>query len=162
MLIFANPKFETVMALWFECKVRYERMAENGSVKKVNEPYLVDALSFTEAEARIIEKITPFISGDFTISAVKKTRISEIFFDDSGDRFYMVKVNFITLDEKTGIEKKSSNFMLVQASDFPGALKKFEEGMHGTLADYEIASITETPLMDVYPIQLGIMKAGTE
>ena len=146
------------MALWFECKVRYERMAENGTVKKVNEPYLVDALTFTEAEARIIEKITPYISGDFSISAVKKTKVSEIFFDDSGDRYYMVKVNFISLDEKTGVEKKSSNFMLVQAADFAGALKKFEDGMKGTMADYEIASITETPLMDVFPFQLG-MKA---
>lgn len=148
------------MALWFECKVRYERMAENGTVKKVNEPYLVDALTFTEAEARIIDKITPYISGDFSISAVKKTRISEIFFDDSGDRYYMVKVNFITLDEKSGIEKKSASFILVQAADFAGALKKFEEGMKGTMADYEIASITETPLMDVFPFQLGVMKAG--
>ena len=148
------------MALWFECKVRYEKLQENGSVKKVNEPYLVDALTFTEAEARIIEKITPYISGDFSISAVKKTKVSEIFFDDSGDRFYMVKVNFISLDEKTGTEKKSSNFMLVQASDFPGALKKFEEGMKGTMADYEIASITETPLMDVFPFQLGMKAAN--
>ena len=148
------------MALWFECKVRYERMTENGTVKKVNEPYLVDALTFTEAEARIIEKITPYISGDFTISAVKKTRISEIFFDDRGDKFYMVKVNFITLDEKSGVEKKTSNFMLVQASDIEGALKKFDEGMKGTLADYEVASIAETPLMDVFPIQLGIMKSA--
>lgn len=150
------------MALWFECKVRYERMAENGVVKKVNEPYLVDALSFTEAETRIIEKITPYISGDFTISAVKKTKISDIFFDDRGDRYYMVKVNFITLDEKTGIEKKTANFILVQASDFANSLKKFEEGMKGTMADYEIASITETPLMDVFPYQLGLMKAGPE
>ena len=150
------------MALWFECKVRYERMTENGSVKKVNEPYLVDALTFTEAENRIIEKITPYISGDFSISTVKKTRISEIFFDDSGDKYYMVKVNFITLDEKSQVEKKTSNFILVQASDFAGSLAKFEEGMKGTLADYEIASITETPIMDVFPIQLGMMKAGTE
>ena len=87
------------MALWFECKVRYDRMQENGSIKKVNEPYLVDALTFTEAEARIIEEITPFISGEFSVSAVKKTKISEIFFDETADRYYMVKVNFITLDE---------------------------------------------------------------
>ena len=142
------------MALWFECKVRYERMAENGAVKKVNEPYLVDALTFTEAEARIIEKITPYISGDFSISAVKKTKISEIFFDDRGDKFYMVKVNFITPDEKTGTEKKTANFMLVQASDFADSLKKFEEGMKGTMSDYEIASITETQLMDVFPFEV--------
>lgn len=150
------------MALWFECKVRYERMTESGAVKKVNEPYLVDALTFTEAEARIIEKITPFISGDFSISAVKKTKISEIFFDDRGDRYYMVKVNFVTLDEKSGAEKKTANFILVQASDFAGALQKFEEGMKGTLADYEVASITETPIMDVFPLQLAVMVAGNE
>jgi len=93
------------MALWFECKVRYDRMQENGAVKKVNEPYLVDALSFTEAESRIIEEMTPFISGEFSISAVKKTKISEIFTDESGDRYYMVKVNFITLDEKKWCRK---------------------------------------------------------
>ena len=141
------------MYLWFECKVRYERMIENGTVKKVNEPYLVDALTFTEAEARIIEKITPFISGDFSISAVKKTKVSEIFFDETGDRYYMVKVNFVTIDEKSGNEKKSASFILVQASDFAGSLKRFEEGMKGTMSDYEIASITETPLMDVFPME---------
>ena len=86
------------MALWFECKVKYDRMQENGMVKKVNEPYLVDALSFTEAESRIIEEVKPFISGDFSISAVKKTKISEIFFDETADKYYMVKVNFITPD----------------------------------------------------------------
>lgn len=143
------------MALWFECKVRYDKMQENGAVKKVNEPYLVDALTFTEAESRIIEEITPYISGDFSISAVKKTKISEIFFDrrDSADRYYMVKVNFITLDEKSGVEKKSASFILVQAGDFKGALDRFEEGMKGSAADYEIASITETPLMDVFPLE---------
>lgn len=143
------------MALWFETKVRYERMQENGSVKKVNEPYLVDALSFTEAESRIIEEMKPFISGDFSISAVKKTKISEIFFNPDGDRYYMVKVNFITLDEKSGIEKKSAVFILVQASDFEDALRKFTKGMSGTVSDYEIASITETPIMDVYPADLS-------
>lgn len=127
-------------------------MQENGSVKKVNEPYLVDALSFTEAEARIIEMITPYISGEFTISAVKKTKISEIFWNEGGDRYYMVKVMFITLDEKTAVEKKSASFILVQASDFREALENFVKGMSGTMADYEIASIAETPLMDVFPI----------
>lgn len=127
-------------------------MQENGIVKKVNEPYLVDALSFTEAESRIIEAITPYISGEFSISAVKKTKIAEIFWDPAGDRYYMVKVNFITLDEKSGMEKKSASFILVQASDFENALSNFLNGMKGSAADYEIASITETPLMDVFPL----------
>lgn len=143
------------MANWFECKVRYDKMQENGAVKKVNEPYLVDALSFTEAEARIIEEQTPFISGEFSVSAVKRTKITEIFYDETGDRWYLVKVAFIQIDEKTGQEKKSVTQILVQASTFKSALENFNKGMEGTMADFEIQSITETPLMDVYRAKLG-------
>ena len=142
------------MALWFECKVRYDKMQENGMVKKVNEPYLVDALTFTEAESRIVEEMNPFISGEYSISSEKKTKISEIFFNEGGDRYYQVKVNFITLDENSGVEKKTSTLILVQAADFDSALSNFKEGMKGTMADYEIASITETMLMDVFPAKL--------
>ncbi len=142
------------MANWFECKVRYDKTMENGAIKKVNEPYLVDALSFTEAEARMIEEITPFISGDFSISAVKRTKIAEIFWDDSADKWYLVKVAFITIDEKTAAEKKSNSLILVAANDFQGAVDAFVEGMKDTMADYEIASITETPLMDVYKMKV--------
>lgn len=148
-------KKNTRMALWFECKVRYDKMMENGMVKKVNEPYLVDAMTFTEAESRIVEEMKPYISGEYSISSEKKTKISEIFFNESGDRYYQVKVNFITMDEKSGMEKKTSSLILVQASDFGDAYKRFEEGMKGTIADYEIASITETMLMDVYPMKLS-------
>ena len=133
------------MAQWFECKVRYDKLMENGMQKKVNEPYMVDALSFTEAEARIIEEVTPFISGDFSVSAVKRTNISEIFWDDSADKWYHVKVNFITIDEKSA----------VAATDFKGALDNFMEGMKGTMADFEIASIAETTIMDVYKAKLS-------
>ena len=142
------------MALWFECKVRYDKMQENGMVKKVNEPYLVDALTFTEAESRNVEEMKPFISGEYSISSEKKTKISEIFFNEGGDRYYQVKVNFITLDENSGVEKKTSTLILVQAADFDSALSNFKEGMKGTMADYEIASITETMLMDVFPAKL--------
>lgn len=140
---------------WFECKVRYERTTENGAAKKVNEPYLVDALTFTEAEARIIEELTPFISGDFSIASVKRTKISEIFWDDSADKWYLAKVAFITLDERTAIEKKSVSQMLVAAKDFKNAYDNFMEGMKSTLADYEIVSINETPIMDVYRLNLS-------
>lgn len=143
------------MALWFECKVRYDKMTENGQVKKANEPYLVDALTFTEAEARIIEEMKPFISGEYSLSSVKKTRISEVFFKDGGDCWYMVKVNFITLDEKSGVEKKTTSQILVQAFDFDSAVSNFKEGMEGTMADYEIGSVAETMIMDVYPANLG-------
>ena len=143
------------MAQWFECKVRYDKLMENGMQKKVNEPYMVDALSFTEAEARIIEEVTPFISGDFSVSAVKRTNISEIFWDDSADKWYHVKVNFITIDEKSAVEKKTTSHILVAATDFKGALDNFMEGMKGTMADFEIASIAETTLMDVYKAKLS-------
>ena len=142
------------MANWFECKVRYDKTMENGAIKKVNEPYLLDALSFTEAEARMIEEITPFISGDFSISAVKRTKIAEIFWDDSADKWYLVKVAFITIDEKTAAEKKSTSMILVAANDFQGAVDAFVEGMKETMADYEIVSIAETPIMDVYKMKV--------
>ena len=139
------------MANWFECRVKYDKMLENGMQKKVTEPYLVDALSFTEAEARIIEEVSPFISGEFSVSAVKRANFSELFLDETGDRWYKCKINFITLDEKSGMEKRTALYMLVQAADFETALKNLNAGMKGTMADWVIVSIAETPLMDVYP-----------
>ena len=141
------------MSQWFECKIKFDKMQENGAVKKVTEPYLVDALSFTEAEARIIEEMTPYISGEFSVSTVKRTKISEIFRDDSTDRWYLIKVAFITLDEKTADEKKSNSHIIVAANDFKGANDNFMEGMKGTMGDFEIQSITETMLMDVYDVK---------
>lgn len=143
------------MATWFECKVKYDKLVENGQQKTVTEPYLVDALSFTEAEAKITEEITPFISGEFKVSAVKRTNTAEIFWDENGDRWYKVKVNFITIDEKTAVEKKTANYIMVQAADFKTAYDNFVAGMKGTMADYEIASITETMIMDVYKENLS-------
>ena len=137
---------------WFECKVKYEKTMENGLVKKVAEPYLVDALSFTEAERRIIEEITPFMTGAFEVSDIKRARFAEIFEsdDESADRFFKAKLFFITLDEKTGKERKSSQQMLVQASDLRDAVKRLDEGMKGSMMDYTIASMAETAIMDVY------------
>lgn len=140
-----------MMHNWFECKVSYEKIMEDGKQKKVTEPYLVDALSFTEAEARIIEELTPFISGEFVIKDIKRAKLSEIFFNENGDRFYKIKVYFITIDEKSGSEKKTSAQMLTQASNLKEAIEVLEKGMKGTLANYEIASVTETALMDIFP-----------
>lgn len=139
------------MHTWFECKVRYDKTLENGMQKKVTEPYLVDALSFTEAEARIIKEITPFINGEFEIANIKKEKINEMFFDENGDKWFRCKVNFITLDEKSGMEKKTSSCMMVQASDVQEAQKGLVQGMLGTLADWELEAIKETKIMDVYP-----------
>ena len=146
---------------WFECSIRYEKTMENGMLKKVTEKYLVDALSFTEAEARIIEEITPFISGELTVADIKRANYSELFpcDEEAADRWFKCKLAFITLDEKTGVEKKTTSQILVQASDFDNAVSNFKEGMQGTMADYEIGSVAETLIMDVYPANLGAKTA---
>ena len=142
------------MAIWFECKVRYDKMQENGMVKKVNEPYLVDALTFTEAESRIVEEMKPYISGEYSISSEKKTKISEIFYHEGGDRYYLVKAAFISYDNKTDTEKKSISQILVQACDLEEALNNFNEGMKGTVDDYTIVSIADTAIMDIFKVNL--------
>lgn len=142
------------MAQWIKTSVRFDKTMDNGAIKKVTEPYLVDALSFTEAEARIIEEVTPYISGEFTVSAVNKSKVSEIFWDASGDRWFQVKAAFITINEKTGAEKRSKTVFMVQASDFKSAYDNFMQGMKGTMADFEIIGITETAIMDVFKSKL--------
>lgn len=135
---------------WFECKIKYEKTAEEGKIVKVNEGYMIDALSFTEAEARIIEEMRPFISGEFTVANIRRAKIAEMFFNEEGDKWYRAKVMFVSLDEEKGIEKRTASTMLVQASDIKAALNGITEGMKGSMADYDIASITETTIMDVY------------
>ena len=134
-------------ANWFECKIRYEKVMEDGLQKKVNENYVVDALSFSEAEKRIIEEMSSYISGQFDVADIKKAAYGEIFFsdDDLADKWYKAKLQFITIDEKTEKEKRSTVTYLVQAGSFNAA-----EVMSGTMIDYVIASIAETTLMDVF------------
>lgn len=136
---------------WFECKISYDKQLENGMQKKVTESFLIDALSFTEAEARIIEEIKPFITGEFVIADIKRAKISEIFFNDNGDCYFKAKIYFITLDEKSGQEKKTPANMLAQACDIKEAMRTLEEGMKGTIADYSIGSLTETSIIDIFP-----------
>ena len=143
------------MHTWFLCKIRYDKITENGMQKKVTEPYLVDALSFTEAEARIIEEMTPFISGEFTVADISRAHYSEIFpsDEDSADKWYAGRLAFITLDEKSGKEKRTYTNVLIQAADIHDAMKKLDEGMKGTMAEYSSILLKETAIMDVYPYE---------
>lgn len=136
---------------WFECKVRYDKMMESGMQKTVTEPYLVDALSFTEAEARIIKEMQPYITGDFTVSDIKRVKFTESFFNETGDKYYKAKLYFLTLDEKSGAEKKTAVNMLVQASELKEAVGIVETEMKKTMIDYTVASVSETAIMDVFP-----------
>jgi hypothetical protein len=125
---------------------------EDGLQKKVTENYVVDALSFSEAEERITEEMSSYISGEFDVADIKKASYGEIFFsdDEMADKWYKTKLQFITYDEKTDKEKRSSVTYLVQAGSFNGAVKNIDEAMGGTMIDYVISSVAETTLMDVY------------
>ncbi len=139
---------------WFECKVSFDRTGDDGMIKKVTEPYLVDAMSFTEAESRIVEEVTPFVSGELVVAHIKRAKIAELFPNEAGDKWYRCKVNFVSFDEKKQMEKRVPQTMMVQAYDFKNALETLLEGLKGTMADYEIATITETAIMDVYPFKV--------
>ena len=139
-------------AHFFEVRFRYEKVMENGSNKNVTENYLVDALSFTEAEARIITEMEPFVTGDFKVKAVKQANYTELFSsnDVNSDVWYKVRLAYVTLDNKSGAEKKTYTNILVQASDLRDAVRRLDEGMKGTMSDYRIVSVSETKIMDVY------------
>lgn len=139
------------MSIYYLCKVSYVKTMENGLQKKVSESYLIDALSFAEAEARIIEEIQSYIQGEFTIQKIEKSNFSEMFLNGKEDPFYKVKVYFVTLDEKSGNEKKTASQMLVQAATMDDAIIAFNENMKGTLSDYVIASVSETSIIDIIP-----------
>ena len=138
------------MHTWFETVVNYEKTAEEGRIVKVNEHYLVDALSHAEAENRIIDEMKPFISGEFKVTKVVNKKINEIFYNENGDKWYRAKVNFVTLNEEKGIEKKTGVTMLVQASDIEEAVAELILQLKGSMADYEIHTVAETPIMDIY------------
>jgi hypothetical protein len=125
---------------------------EDGLQKKVTESYVVDALSFSEAEERIIEEMSSYISGEFDVVDIKKASYKEIFFadEDLADKWYKAKLQFITIDEKTEKEKRSNVYYLVNAGSFNGAVKNIDEAMGSTMNNYVIASVAETTTMDVF------------
>ncbi len=151
-------------ANWFECKIRYEKMMDDGLQKKVTEAYVVDAMSFSEAEEKIIEEMSSYISGEFNVTDIKKASYGEVFFSDldSADKWYKAKLQFITLDEKSGKEKRSTVNYLVQGGSFNDAVKNLDDVMGGTMIDYVITAINETMLMDVFEHNPQIKGSGSE
>ena len=137
---------------WFETKIRYDKTMEDGRDKKVTEAYTVEALSFTEAESAITEEMSHYISGEFDVKAITRAPYGEIFFSDvdSDDRWYRARLAFITIDEKTEKEKRSNVVYLVQAASLDNARQYVNEVMDKTVIDYEVVSISETLLLDVF------------
>lgn len=140
------------MQNWFECKIRYTKIDEKtGKEKKVNEPYLVDAISFTEAEERIYREMEAYISGEFTVTNIRKANYTDVFPTEDGERWYKCKVTFMSIDEAAGKEKKVANQMLVLASGVKDACDKIDKGLEGMTVDYDIVAVAESPLIDFFP-----------
>jgi hypothetical protein len=136
----------------FECGIRYEKTLENGMQKKVTELYIVDALSFTEAEGRVIKEMSCYLSGEFEVVSEKITNYSEIVMSDNAeaDKWYKVKINYIVIDEKTEKEKKTAVYYLVQAKDIDDARRMTNKHMEGTMMDWDCEAVSETKIMDVF------------
>ena len=137
---------------WFECKISYEKPQENGLQKKVTEPYLVDAINFTEAEKRITEEMAPYVHGEFQVADIKRIKIAELFESakPEDDKWFKCKICITIVDEKSGKEKLTSQLLMVNAINFKTSLQYLEEGMRTSMVDYTVQNITETPIMDVF------------
>lgn len=142
---------------WFTTKVKYQKTQEDGTEKMVSETYVVDALSFTEAESSIIDEMSVYVSGEFHVSGITKAAYNEIFFSDvdDDDKWYKAKLQFITIDEKSEKEKRSNVNYLVQAKSLARALRYVDEVMGKTMIDYDTVAIAETPIMDVFEHHAG-------
>ncbi|MCD8282890.1 MAG: DUF4494 domain-containing protein [Prevotella sp.] len=139
-------------ATWYETKVKYDKMMDNGLLRTTSELYVVDAMSFAEAEAQITNEVSAYVSGEFKITNIVEATYKEVFFSDAehDDRWYKAKLQFITLDEKTEKEKKQTVYYLVEANSLGKAVEYINEIMGKTMIDYVIASLAETAVMDVF------------
>ena len=142
-------------ATWYECKIKYRKTDENGVQKVTTEPYLVDALSYTEAETRITEEMTAYISEEFRITNIKMANYAEIHPFENTDRWFRSKVSLLAYDEESGKERKTNMYLLIQANDVKEAYDNTIVTMKNTMGDYTIPAISESPIMDVFPYFSG-------
>ena len=148
------------MGKFYLCSLKYQKMMdnwmdnwmENWMEKKVTEKYLIDALSVTEAEARLIEEMTPYITGKFEVKSVVDTDYTEVLTsnDTRDDKWWKCKVSFVAFDEKSGKEKKTSCSYLVEAEDLKQAVCYLQDGMKGILSDYVIESVSYSKIEEVF------------
>ncbi|MBW1296061.1 DUF4494 domain-containing protein [Aquimarina litoralis] len=142
-------------ATWYECKVKYRKINDSGVQKVTTEPYLVDAVSYTEAETRINEEMSAYVSEEFIITNIKVANFAEIHPFENSDRWFKSKVSLIAYDEESGKERKTNMYLLVQANDVKEAFDNTNSVMKGTMGDYTIPAIAESPIMDVFPYFTG-------
>ena len=139
------------MNSWFTVKVKYTKQLEDGRLKRVTEPYLLDAVSFTDAEARIYEELGSQITGEFIITNIAKTDYADIFYYEDADDWYKCKLNYISIDADSGKEKKVSNNFLVTAGSVKEAYDRIKESLSEMTVTFEISSIMLSPIVEVMP-----------
>lgn len=136
---------------WFECKVSYDKTMEEGNIKNVVESYLVDATSFTEAEAMITKEMSSLISGSFDVEAVKKEKVSDLFFSKSGGEvWFKIKIVYISIDEISAKEKRTAAIIYQQSENMFKVADDLKANMAGTMFDWEIKSVVETKILEVF------------
>jgi hypothetical protein len=140
------------MSTWFECKVKYTKIDEaTGKEKKVTEPYLLDAVSFTDAEKRIYKEMETYVSGEFFVTNIKVVNFSELLPNEQGDRWFKCKLTYVSIDEEAGKERKINSYLLVQSNTIKEAYDQIDEYMKSSMSDYSIPAIAESPILDVFP-----------
>ena len=137
------------MNYWFECKVKFDHTGNDGMIKSVSQVYLVEAISFTDAESIVIKEAQPYTSGEFEVVNIKRVKVGDLFEHAGSDKWYRCKVNYISLDEEKQVEKKMAQIIIIQASTLRDAVNALYEDMRGTLGDWEVVNVTETPIIDV-------------
>lgn len=138
------------MATWFLCKIRYRKQEENGKQTTINEAYLIDSVSFTEAEARVYQELSSIIK-DFNLVSVSPMRLADVFHYDDAEKWFKCKVSYVSLDEKSGKEKKVQNTMLVSAANVKQAYERIEESLRTMLVPFDISDINSTNILEIFP-----------
>lgn len=139
------------MKIWFTCKIKYQKELENGKLANINEVYLIDAVSYTEAEARIYQELGSVIRGEFEVKGITQSRIVDIFHYDDNDVWYQCKVTYMVADENSGKEKKIVNMMLVTAANVKEAYDRIHESLSTMLVPFEVPEIKQSPIVEIFP-----------
>jgi Domain of unknown function (DUF4494) len=141
------------MPTWYLGKIRHQQEQENGALKTFNEAYLLDAVSYTDAEARLY-KIGEELHREFNVMAISRLRLADVFFiEEGGDNWFKCKVVYTTLDEKSGKEKKVVQQMLVNAENPKQAYERIERSLSTMLIPFDITDVNLTPILEVYPYE---------
>jgi len=136
---------------WFNVKVKYTKQLENGTFKRVSEQYLFAAMSFTDAESRAFEELAESIRGEFNVLAITRAEFNDIFAYDGTNTWYQVKAQYQSMDDDNGKSKNITDKFLVGANDIDQATSNIKESLSGMMVDFQVVSLVESPIMDVFP-----------